>query len=150
MLLIRPSWFILATDLQHESEPMNLTPNRFERIRTAVYKAPQTAKEGNKTLPHCSAGVTHFSTLKHSRDVNVSMCHTSTDSSESRLWSSGGIHEIYHAESRFDACGMRSYHHIPPCSQLWNFCVLSSVYSQNDQCNSCIHESEHFFTDQHR
>ena len=33
-------------------------------------------------------------TLKHSSDVNVSMCRTSTDSSESRLWSSGGIHFV--------------------------------------------------------
>ena len=37
-------------------------PHRFARFRTAVYKAPQTAKDGNKTLPHCSAGVT---TLLH-------------------------------------------------------------------------------------
>ena len=67
-------------------------PDRFIQLRTSVCKAPQTAKEGNQNVPRCSTAATHFSTLKHSSDVNVSMCHTSRDSSESRFWFSSGVH----------------------------------------------------------
>ena len=69
-------------------------PDRFIQLRTSVCKAPQTAKEGNQNVPvaalrpHTSPHWNSF-TLKHSSDVNVSMCHTSAFGCQ-RF--SGGIH----------------------------------------------------------
>lgn len=66
MLRIRPSWLrdILATDLQHESEPMNLTPiglhdfapqsTRHLRLPRKATKHCPIAALGSHTSPHWS------------------------------------------------------------------------------------------------